>query len=116
MAGKDPEKIISLLNDTGKGGGTLDLKSGNLNTITGGAVGGGAGTSPMPVTPSSSSGASISSSSAEVAEGQRMESTADQGSVINSPTNNSSSGSSGQPSKQTSSAYDDGLAQMLRTS
>jgi hypothetical protein len=62
------------------------------------------------------SGESISSASSEVSEGQRMESAADQGSVINSPTNNSSSGSSGQPSKQTSSAYDDNLAQMLRTS
>jgi hypothetical protein len=115
-AGKDPEKIISLLNDTGKGGGTLDLKSGNLNTITGGAVGGGAGTSPMPVTPSSSSGASISSSSAEVAEGQRMESAADKGSTINAGTTNNSSGSSGKPSKQTASAYDDSFAQRLAAS
>ena len=115
-AGKDPEKIISLLNDTGKGGGTLDLRSGNLNTITGGAVGAGAGSSPMPVEASSSSGASISSSSAEVAEGQRMDSAADKGSTINAGTTNNSSGSSGKPSKQTASAYDDSFAQRLATS
>jgi hypothetical protein len=124
-AGKDPEKIISLLNDTGKGGGTLDLKSGNLNTITGGAVGGGAGTSPMPVTPSEApapmtgappvSGASLSSASTEVAEAQRMESAADKGSVVNSPTTNNSSSSSGKPSKQTASAYDSDFAQRLAT-
>jgi hypothetical protein len=124
-AGKDPEKIISLLNDTGKGGGTLDLKSGNLNTITGGAVGGGAGTSPMPVTPSAApapmtgappvSGASLSSASTEVAEAQRMESAADKGSVVNSPTTNNSSSSSGKPSKQTASAYDSDFAQRLAT-
>ena len=115
-AGKNPDKIISLLNDTGKGGGTLDLRSGNLNTITGGAVGAGAGSSPMPVEASSSSGASISSSSAEVAEGQRMESAADKGSTINAGTTNNSSGSSGKPSKQTASAYDDSFAQRLATS
>jgi hypothetical protein len=115
-AGKDPEKIISLLNDTGKGGGTLDLRSGNLNTITGGAVGAGAGSSPMPVETSSSSGASISSASAEVAEGQRMESAADKGSTVNAGTTNNSSGSSGKPSKQTASAYDDSFAQRLATS
>ena len=114
-AGKDPEKIISLLNDTGKGGGTLDLSSGNLNTITGGAVGAGAGTSPMPVESSSSSGASISSASAEVAEGQRMESAADKGSVVNTGTTNNSSGSTGKPNKQTASAYDDSFALKLAT-
>jgi hypothetical protein len=114
-AGKDPEKIISLLNDTGKGGGTLDLSSGNLNTITGGAVGAGAGTSPMPVESSSSSGASISSASAEVAEGQRMESAADKGSVVNAGTTNNSSGSTGKPNKQTASAYDDSFALKLAT-
>ena len=115
-AGKNPDKIISLLNDTGKGGGTLDLSSGNLNTITGGAIGAGAGTSPMPVeSSSSSSGAAISSASAEVAEGQRMESAADKGSVVNAGTTNNTSGSTGKPSKQTASAYDDSFSLKLAT-
>ena len=122
-AGKDPDKVLELLKDSNKGGGTLDLRSGNLNTITGGAVGGGAGTSPMPVSPSATpapmtgappvSGASLSSASTEVAEAQRMESAADKGSVVNSPTTNNSSSSSGKPSKQTASAYDSDFAQRL---
>jgi hypothetical protein len=121
-AGKDPDKVLGLLKSV-DGGGTIDLKSGNLNTITGGAVGGGAGTSPMPVTPSATpapmtgappvSGASLSSASTEVAEAQRMESAADKGSVVNSPTTNNSSSSSGKPSKQTASAYDSDFAQRL---
>jgi hypothetical protein len=120
-AGKNPDKIISLLNDTGKGGGSIDLKSGNLNTITGGAIGGGG--SGMPPAPSATpapmtgappvSGASLSSASTEVAEAQRMESAADKGSVVNAPTNNNSSSSSGKPSKQTASAYDSDFAQRL---
>lgn len=122
-AGKDPNKIISLLNDTGKGGGSIDLSSGNLNTITGGAIGGGAGTAPpasstapAPMTGAPPvSGASLSSASTEVAEAQRMESAADQGSVVNAPTNNNSSSSSGKPSKQTASAYDSDFAQRLAT-
>jgi hypothetical protein len=58
----------------------------------------------MPVTPSASPGSSISSASAEVAEGQRMESAADKGSTVNAGTTNNSSGSTGKPSKQTASA------------
>jgi hypothetical protein len=59
------------------------------------------------------SGASLSSASTEVAEAQRMESAADKGSVVNSPTTNNSSSSSGKPSKQTASAYDSDFAQRL---
>ena len=122
-AGKNPDKIISLLNDTGKGGGSIDLTSGNLNTITGGAIGGGG--SGVPPSPSATpapmtgappvSGASLSSASTEVAEAQRMESAADKGSVVNAPTNNNSSSSSGKPNKQTASAYDSDFAQRLAT-
>jgi hypothetical protein len=130
-AGKNPDKILELLKDTGKGGGSIDLRSGNLNTITGGAIGGGAGsaggasgggggggTTPS-ITPSGGgapSGESISSSSAEVSEGQRMESAADKGSTVNAGTTNNSSGTTGKPNKQTASAYDDGFAQRLAAS
>ena len=134
-AGKNPDKILELLKDTGKGGGSIDLRSGNLNTITGGAIGGGAGsaggggvsaggggggggTAPS-VTPSgggASSGAAISSASSEVAEGQRMESAADKGATISAGTTNNSSGTTGKPSKQTASAYDDSFAQRLAAS
>ena len=121
-AGKDPDKVLGLLKGA-DGGGTIDLKSGNLNQITGGAVGGGAGSapsassaSPAPMTGEPPvSGASLSSASTDVAEAQRMESAADAGSVVNSPTNNSSSSSSGKPSKQTATAYDSDFAQRLAT-
>jgi hypothetical protein len=130
-AGKNPDKVLELLKDTGKGGGSIDLRSGNLNTITGGAIGGGAGSagggggggggggSAPSVTPSGGgapSGESISSSSSQVSEGQRMESAADKGSTVNAGTTNNSSGTTGKPSKQTASAYDDGFAQRLAAS
>jgi hypothetical protein len=128
-AGKNPDKILELLKDTGKGGGSIDLKSGNLNTITGGAIGGGAGSAGRgasgggggaapSITPSGGapSGESISSSSSQVSEGQRMESAADKGSTVNAGTSNNSSGTTGKPSKQTASAYDDGFAQRLAAS
>lgn len=118
-AGKDPDKVLGLLKGA-DGGGTIDLKSGNLNTITGGAIGGGgSGMPPAPAAPAPMtgappvSGASLSSASTEVAEAQRMESAADKGSVVNAPTNNNSSSSSGKPSKQTASAYDSDFAQRL---
>jgi hypothetical protein len=119
-AGKDPDKVLGLLKSA-DGKGKIDLSSGNLNTITGGAVGGGGGgappapsASPAPMTGEPPvSGASLSSASSEVAEGQRMESAADKGSVVNSPTTNNSSSSSGKPSKQTASAYDSDFAQRL---
>ena len=119
-AGKDPDKVLGLLKSA-DGKGKIDLSSGNLNTITGGAVGGGGGgappapsASPAPMTGEPPvSGASLSSASTEVAEAQRMESAADKGSVVNSPTTNNSSSSSGKPSKQTASAYDSDFAQRL---
>jgi hypothetical protein len=119
-AGKDPDKVLGLLKGA-DGGGTIDLKSGNLNQITGGAIGGGGGgapaapsATPAPMTGAPPvSGASLSSASTEVAEAQRMESAADKGSVVNSPTTNNSSSSSGKPSKQTASAYDSDFAQRL---
>ena len=121
-AGKDPDKVLGLLKSA-DGKGKIDLSSGNLNTITGGAVGGGGGGAPPApsVTPAPMtgeppvSGASLSSASTDVAEAQRMESAADQGSVVNAPTNNNSSSSSGKPSKQTASAYDSDFAQRLAT-
>ena len=119
-AGKDPDKVLGLLKSA-DGKGKIDLSSGNLNTITGGAVGGGGGgappapsASPAPMTGEPPvSGASLSSASTDVAEGQRMESAADKGSVVNSPTTNNSSSSSGKPSKQTASAYDSDFAKRL---
>jgi hypothetical protein len=44
-----------------------------------------------------------------------MESAADQGSVINSPTNNNSTSSEGKPNKLTASAYDEDFVNRLVT-
>jgi hypothetical protein len=115
-AGGDPDKVLAQLNPKSDGS-TLDISSKNVNTITGGAVGGGAGTSPMPISPPSggsggggsgsppASGAAISSASSEVAEGQRMDSAADAGVKIDAGTTNNSSGSTGQKPKQIADTY-----------
>ena len=62
----------------------------------GGSSGGGGGSSPTPTGSASSAGSDISKASSGVAEGQRMESSANMGSTINSPTTNNKSGSSKQ--------------------
>ena len=114
----DPDKVLGLLNQKPDGS-TLDISSKNVNTITGGAVGGGAGTSPMPMSPSSgassgggggsgsppASGASLSSASSEVAEGQRMDSAANAGVTVDAGTTNNNSGSTGQKPKQIADTY-----------
>ena len=68
------------------------------NSLGGGAsmLGGGGGSSPTPTGSASSAGSDISKASSGVAEGQRMESSANMSSIINSPTTNNSSGSSRQ--------------------
>jgi hypothetical protein len=59
------------------------------------------------------SGTDVSQTSSSVAEGQRMESAADMGSLINSPTTNSSTSSPDKPSSTIADAYDSDLAQLL---
>ena len=114
----DPDKVLGLLNQKSDGS-TLDISSKNVNTVTGGAVGGGAGTSPMPMlSPSGASsgggggsgsppasGASLSSASSEVAEGQRMDSAANAGVTVDAGTTNNNSGSTGQKPKQIADTY-----------
>jgi hypothetical protein len=60
------------------------------------------------------SGSELSSASSQIAEGQRMESAADAGSIVNAPvTNNSSSTAGKQPKQKSSSAYNQELTAML---
>ena len=71
-AGKNPNTIISLLNDTSKGGGSIDSSSGNLNTMTGGAISGGnssAGGAAAPSGPAPGVEASLLGSSAPASSG-----------------------------------------------
>lgn len=85
----------------------------------GGAAGGAAASSSATEMPSAisaeppSSGSSLSDASSQIAEAQRMESAADTGSVVNSPTTNNSSSSPDKPSSTVADAYDSGLAQLL---
>ncbi len=60
------------------------------------------------------SGSELSSASSQIAEGQRMESAADTGSVVNSPiTNNSSSKAGKQPKQKSSNVYNEDLTALL---
>lgn len=88
----------------------------------GGGTGGGtvtasaAQSAPAPITAEPpTSGSSLSSASSQVAEAQRMESSADAGSVINSPTNNSTTSSTGKEPSTIASAYDEEFAKLLAT-
>ena len=128
--GQNPDKVLETL----KGGqpkGTMEASGpassgvGGATASAGGGGGGGGGASggaasasavsPSPTGEEPKSGESISSASTQVAEAQRMESAADQGSVINAPTNSNSTSSTGKPSKQTASAYDEDFVNRLVT-
>jgi hypothetical protein len=80
---------------TGTGGGTAP---------TGGAMSGGA-PSMESAPPSAPSGEELSQTSAQVAEGQRMDSAADAGTVIDAGTTNNNMSSSGKKPKQVADAY-----------
>jgi uncharacterized membrane protein YgcG len=134
--GQNPDKVLETL----KGGqpkGTMDASGPAPSSGVGGASasggggGGGGGSgggggesggaapasavSPSPSAEEPKSGEALSSASSQVAEAQRMESAADQGSVINSPTNNNSTSSEGKPNKLTASAYDEDFVNRLVT-
>jgi len=62
---------------------------------------------------SAPSGAEMSQASSQVAEGQRMESAADQGSVVNSPTTNNQVGGGKDSKPPSADVYNSDLANML---
>ena len=81
-------------------------------TESGGTGSSGGGS--VSASPSAPSGGSVSEASSEVAEGQRMESAADSGSVVNSPTTNNTSGSTGDGAKpKAADVYDSELADLI---
>jgi len=88
----------------------------------GGATGGSVSSSsstpsaPSPISADPpSSGSSLSDASSQVAEAQRMESAADTGSVINSPTTNNSSASDGGAKPPVADVYNEEFAKLIRT-
>lgn len=79
---------------------------------TGGDSGAAEAVTPKPAAPS---GSDISQTSSQVAEAQRMESSADMGSIINTPTTNNVSDTEGKPSNAIADAYDTEFAKLLAT-
>ena len=61
------------------------------------------------------SGSSLSDASSQVAEGQRMESAADVGSVVNSPTTNNSSSAQDGAKPPVADAFNEDFARLIRT-
>ena len=112
-----PSPVGGAAAPTPSGGG----ESGGGGSVSAGGGGGGASVSGGGgSTPSmdagggpSVSGSDVGSASAAVSEGQRMESAADMGSVVNAPTTNNSSSSQGNAKPPTAEAYDSDLAKVL---
>jgi len=130
--GQNPDKVLETLKggqpkgtmeasgpaSSGVGGAAASASGGGGGGEGGGESGGAASASavsPSPMAEEPKSGESLSTASTQIAEAQRMESAADQGSVINSPTNNNSTSSEGKPNKQTASAYDEDFVNRLVT-
>lgn len=109
----NPDKILSLVKPTPTATPTT-TPAAAATPPTGGATEGGAPPTGGGVTASpsaetapapSASGSEISSSSAQVAEGQRMDSAADAGTVIDAGTTNNNMSTSGKKPKQVADAY-----------
>lgn len=92
------------------GGGEVSASGGG-----GGAVGGGGGGGEVSAGGSAGTGNQISTASADVAEAQRMESAADQGSSIDASSTNNSSGSMGGSPQKMADVYDTEFAMTYST-
>lgn len=97
------------------------LESGGTSSSAASEVGGssggtGASAAESVAAPASApSGSNISQASSMVAEGQRMESSADMGSIINAPTTNNASSNEGKQQSIIADAYDTEFAKLLTT-
>ena len=99
--------------ESGGGGGGAAAPASGVSGGGGGGTGAGGAASMASGGSSSPSGAEMSQTSSQVAEGQRMESAADQGSVVNSPTTNNQMGGGGGSKPPTADVYNSDLANML---
>ena len=118
-AGKETATPISTSSDSSgvsSGGGSVSASGGSSGGGSVSASGGSASSGEVSSGQTTPSGSSVSSTSSDVAESQRMESAADQGSVVNAPTTNNSSKTK-QDSGKTKAAdvYDSDLASILVT-
>jgi len=114
--GGEPTKILQMAKGTSTSpapaapatGGDVGGASMSTGGATGGAVssGGAAPSSPMPTRAMSApSGSAISSDSATVAEGQRMDAAADAGTIVNAPTTSTTSGQQAPSSESVADPY-----------
>jgi hypothetical protein len=83
----------------------------SASAVSGGGGGGGA----ISAGSSAPSGAEVSQASSDVAEGQRMESAADGGSVVNAPTTTNSSSAQDGAKPPVADAYNEEFARLIRT-
>ena len=95
------------------GGGGAAPASGVSGGGGGGGSGAGGAASMASGGSSAPSGTEMSQTSSQVSEGQRMESAADQGSVVNAPTTNNQMGGGGGSKPPTADVYNSDLANML---
>jgi len=84
-------------------------------SVSAGGSGGGGGGGALSAGSSAPSGADVSQASSDVAEGQRMESAADTGSVVNAPTTNNSSSAQDGAKPPVADAYNEDFARLIRT-
>lgn len=94
------------------GGGSISA-SGEESSASGGVSGGSTPSMDTAATPPIS-GSEVGSTSSQIAEGQRMESAADQGSIINAPTTNNQLGSD-KTKSVVADVYNSDFAKMLAT-
>ena len=85
----------------------------SASAVSGGGGGGGEGS--ISAGGSAPSGSEMSQTSSQVAEGQRMESSADGGSVVNAPTTNSSTSAPDGAKPPVADAYNEEFARLIRT-
>ena len=110
-ASSGPSPAVESGGGGGGGGGAAPTSGGG----GGGGGGSGAGGAAAMASEGGSapSGAEMSQASSQVAEGQRMESAADQGSVVNAPTTNNQVGGGGGSKPPSADVYNSDLANML---
>jgi hypothetical protein len=88
----------------------------SASAVSGGGGGGGSGGGgAISAGSSAPSGADVSQASSDVAEGQRMESAADTGSVVNAPTTTNSSSAQDDAKPPVADAYNEEFARLIRT-
>jgi hypothetical protein len=114
MLSDSMEKASAAISGKISAGGPAQNSLGGGASMLGGGGSSGGGTSPAPTGSSSTMGADLASKSSQISEGQRMESAADIGSLVNAPVTNNTSGSMGSGSKpQVGDTYNMDLLNLL---